>query len=371
MDQPDEQQKIARLEQRLESQEYRLQQQSQRIEALEEELSQADSRLVRLAQLDEQMDRFKSDVLNLIQRQQAGDGRPPPAPSLTEPVETQAKAFHELRRDLDKVSGQQEQIALARTEVERLNKTVAGFEAQLDTLEREIKERLQPLTYLQEQRRSDARLLTELQTELPDLQKKVEDSRTKIQLLEQQLPQFGKYEIAIEEMRNDIRHYREQLDFQAAERERQMKQWAEMAEAQQRRTTEFRELMEKYAEHYQLNKRTLASLQEFQERLQREQHHTADLQRLSEERHWAALEKWQTDYEQRWRKQSIEWKPQLADLRRDFSTLQKQLNQMEQANQTLEDEIKLILQIIEEDLQFRTQAVQQWQNRLEEIATQD
>jgi chromosome segregation ATPase len=190
-----------------------------------------------------------------------------------------------------------------------------------------------------------------------------------IQMVEQQIPQFGKYESALADVREEIRRHREYMDFQMAQRERLMKNWTELAEEQEQRIKEHESLMDKYLEHYQLNKRALASLQEFQERLQREQHQAEELQRLAENRQRAAMEKLHTDYEQRWQKQGLEWQPQIESLKRDIATLQNNIAQLKKFNQTVEDRIEMILQIIEEDVQSRAVSVQEWQDRFEQLAS--
>jgi chromosome segregation ATPase len=221
---------------------------------------------------------------------------------------------------------------------------------------------------VEDQRRADTLRLAELQAEMPNLHKKIESSLTKVQLVEQKIPQFGQYQAALNEVREDIRRHREHMDFQMAQRERVMKDWSDAAASIERRMDEYKGLMEKYAEHYQLNRRALESLQDFQERLQREQHKAAELQRLAEDRQQAEMEKWRAEYEQRWKKQSMEWKPNFADLQKNMDALQKRVDEMVKLSQTVKNQMELILQIIEEDIQNRTLTAQDWQQRFEELA---
>ena len=62
-----DQAKIAELQQRLESQEYELQEQTQRIQKLEEDLAGARPTLGHVAQLDEQINRLKSELLQVME----------------------------------------------------------------------------------------------------------------------------------------------------------------------------------------------------------------------------------------------------------------------------------------------------------------
>jgi chromosome segregation ATPase len=288
--------------------------------------------------------------------------------AITTQLETHTKTLNELRREVDKTRRFDEQISLTRTEFERLNKTISTLHASLDKLSKQLDERTRAARYLEEQRNIDARRLGELQAELPTLHKAADANLSKLQMLEQQLSQFGKYEIALEEVREDLRRHREHMDFQTAQRERQMKNWTEMAESQARRMDEYEGVMEKYAQQYQHNKRALTSLQDFQERLQREQHQAEELQRLAEERQRSEMDKLQAGYGQRWQKQNMEWKAHADGLQKEIDTLKERSEKITKFNQTIEKQMTLLLQIIEEDVQARAIAAQEWQQHFEHLA---
>jgi len=369
----EDQVRIAELQQRAETQAYELQEQAQRIQKLEEELAGARLTLNRIPQFDERLDHLKSELLQVIEerygRRQPGGVVSPQA--VNTQLETHTKTLNELRRELDKTRRYDEQISLARTEVARLNKAFNAFQEDLDRLGKQLDERTRSARYMEEQRSSDARRVAELQAELPTIHKKLDAGLSKMQTIERQIPQFDQYEIALEEVREEIRRHREHMDFQTAQRERQMKTWNDLAETLQRRMDGYEGLMEKYAEHYQLNKRALASLQDFQERLQREQHQTEELQRLAEERQQTEMEKLQADYGQRWQKQSMEWKTQSETLQKDIEVLQQRAAEINKFNQVVEKQLSLILQIIEEDIQARTIAAHEWQENFEKLVEQD
>ena len=361
---------VARLQQRTEAQAYELQEQTRRVEALEAELTEARAQLARLARFDEELARFKQEVIQQLEDQsnRRQSSNVDSGYAMTTQLDTHTKTLHELRRELDKTHRYDEQITLLRTEVERLNKLVGTFQAQVDPLSKQLAERVRAGDYLEEQRRTDARRLAELQADLPNLQKRLDAGLSKIQTIEQQIPQFGKYEIALAEVREEIRRHYEHMDFQVAQRERQLKDWKELAESQERRMNEYKDLMEKYAEHYQLNKRALASLQDFQERVQREQHQATELQRLMEERQRGDIEKWQADYDQRWQRRLMEWSPQFTDFQKNIDQLKKQMDEMTKSYQNIEAQLDMVLQIIEEDVHARAMAVQDWRQRFEELA---
>jgi chromosome segregation ATPase len=369
--QVEDRQLIARLQQRLESQAFELQEQARQIQKLEEKLARLPAKPA-AAPLDEQILTLKSEILQIIEAQytRRQQNFKDVNNAMLAQLEGFARTLHELRREIDKTQRYDEQILLARTEVERVNRGVSEFEVRLNQLGKQFEERIRGIAYLEEQRRVDSNRLAELSGELPGLHKKIEASMAKAQLIEQQIPQFGQYQAALDQIREDIRRHREHMDFQMAQRERLMKNWNESADALQRRADDYKGLMDKYAEHYQLNKRALESLQELQERLQRDQHRASELQRLTEDRLQTEIQKWQADYEQRWKKQSLEWKPTFTDLQKNMESLQKQVEEMVKLSQSVNKQLDLLLQIIEEDVHARTAAAQDWQRRFEVLADQ-
>jgi chromosome segregation ATPase len=366
----EDQLKIAELQQRIEAQEYELQEQTHRVRKIEDQLADTKLTLSRVPLIDERVDRMKNEILQLMEERFGGaqPGTTAASANLSSQLDNHAKTLNELRREMDKTRRFDEQFSLVRTDAERVNKTVSAIQADLDKVQKQVEERVRAARYLEEQRAADARRLAELQTEIPVLHKKTEATQSKLQLLEQQMPQFGKYEIALEEVREEIRRHREHMDFQSAQRERQMKTWSDLGQDMRRQLDEYKGLMEKYAQHYQLNKRALASLQEFQERLQREQHQAEELQRLAEERQRADMEKLQANYGQQWQKQNMEWKTQADGLLKDMVMIQERIEKISEFNQTMESQLNLILQIIEEDVQARAMAAQEWQEHFEQLA---
>lgn len=364
---------IAKLQQRVEAQEYQLQEKTREIAELESQLDQATLQGERIAQIDAQLNSVKDDMRQMIEqrihRLQPVQADPTKSSSMvTQQLENHTRAINSLQREVERTERFDEQIALARTESQRLSKNILEFQAKLEKLDKQLDERVKPIRLLEDQRRSDMRILTEIQTEIPKLHQKADSSLSKVQIVEKKIPQFAKYEAALDDMREEIRRHREHMDYQIAQRERQVKDWSELAETAARHIAESKRDMGKYAEHYQLNRRALASLQDFQERLKNEQHRFGELQRLAEERQRTEFEKFQAEFEQRFQKRSMEIEPHLTDFQRSLDLLQKRIEEVDIYSRSLEEQLTLLMQIVEEDIQARTLATMSWQQRFEEIA---
>jgi chromosome segregation ATPase len=362
---------VAKLQQRIESQEYLLQEQAHRIEQLEVELDKTETQVARVPRFDEQVSALKDELIQFIERR-TGRSQAPADPTLNlsnlvQQLDNHTRTINELRREVEKMYRFDDLIELARTENSRLIKIVSAFQPKLDKLNREIQERTKPIGPLESQREGDRRLLTAIQAELPDLHRKADAGLTKVAMVEKQIPQYAKYEAALDVMREDIRRHREQMEYQIIQRERLLKNWNEIAVRTEQHIKENEAALIKYAEHHQLNKRALGSLQEFQERIQNEQHRFNELFRLAEERQRNDLEKFQADFEHRWQKRSVELEPRFVDLQRSIEAVAKRIEEVKKMHYTLEDQLSLLMQIVEEDILARTSSVMSWQKRFEEI----
>ena len=170
---PNGQELIARLQQKIEGQEYKLQQQTRRIELLERIMADTQAAAPPPVDVPDLFTRIKTEIMQNIEHQYGRRLREvDPAVNLAAQVETHTKTLHQLLRDVEKSQRYDEQITLARTEVERLNRSVSTFQVQIDTLNKQLTERSRSATYLEDQRRHDTRHITELQADLPNLNKK-------------------------------------------------------------------------------------------------------------------------------------------------------------------------------------------------------
>jgi chromosome segregation ATPase len=161
------------------------------------------------------------------------------------------------------------------------------------------------------------------------------------------------------------------MQFQDAQRERQMKSWREEAEFQRQRMDEYEQRMERYTEHHQRIKKAMEDLQEFQEQLQRQQHETSELQRLGENRQRSQLEEWQVQEEQRWKKHTMEWEYQWNEYDKTLSGLVEQVAVLEKRALDNEKHVRMLLQMTEEYAEMRATTARDWQMRFEEIVEQE
>jgi myosin heavy subunit len=286
-------------------------------------------------------------------------------------IENITQAISEIRKEVEKFRRYDEELAARHADMQRLSEAVARLQQQVMDANKSQDERVRGISYLEEQRHQDNKRIAHLQAQIPELFKKNELQLSRIQQLEQLPARVGEMKSSVDEMRQRQSQELERVQFQEAQRERQMKSWLEEAELQRQRMSEYEQRMERYAEQHQRIKKAMEDLQEFKEQIQRQQHETAELQRLAENRQRSQLDEWQTQEEQRWKKHTMEWDHQWSEYDKALAELTERATILEKRVKANEKQLQSLLQIAEEDAQMRTIAAQDWQGRFEQMVEQE
>jgi chromosome segregation ATPase len=364
---------LHQLQQRVETLTGEREEQAKRIIDLEAELAALHAYVDRVAQIEGYFERFKHEMNTLLEKSETRRQHALRDSDRVRQVEIEnvTQTISEIRKEVEKFRRYDEELAARRADAQRLSETVARLQQQMMDANKSQDERVRSISYLEEQRHQDNKRIAQLQAMIPEVFKKNELQLSRIQQLEQLPPRMGEMRSSIDEMRQQQTQELERVQFQEAQRERQIKNWLEEAELQRQRMTEYEQRMERYAEQHQRIKKAMEDLQEFKEQIQRQQHETAELQRLAENRQRSQLEEWQTQEEQRWKKNTMEWDHQWSEYDKALAELTERATALEKQVKANEKQLQSLLQMAEEDAQMRTIAAQDWQARFEEMVEQE
>jgi chromosome segregation ATPase len=364
---------LHQLQQRVETLTGEREEQAKRIIDLEAELAALHAYVDRVAQIEGYFERFKHEMNTLLEKSETRRQHALRDSDRVRQVEIEnvTQTISEIRKEVEKFRRYDEELAARRADAQRLSETVARLQQQMMDANKSQDERVRSISYLEEQRHQDNKRIAQLQAMIPEVFKKNELQLSRIQQLEQLPPRMGEMRSSIDEMRQQQTQELERVQFQEAQRERQIKNWLEEAELQRQRMTEYEQRMERYAEQHQRIKKAMEDLQEFKEQIQRQQHETAELQRLAENRQRSQLEEWQTQEEQRWKKNTMEWDHQWSEYDKALAELTERATALEKRVKANEKQLQSLLQMAEEDAQMRTIAAQDWQARFEEMVEQE
>jgi len=364
---------LHQLQQRVEILAKEREEQANHISELEAELTALRAQIDRVAQVEGYFERFKHEMSAQLERSEDRRQQAMRDSDRVRQVEIDnvSQAINEFRKELERFRRYDEELVAYRTDVQRLGESVARLQQQLLEAIKSQDERARGITYLEEQRHQDNKRTAQLQAQTAELFKKIEAQVSRIQQLEQLPPRLGELKSGMDQIRQVQTKELERVQFQEAQRERQVKAWLQEAELHRQRMEEYGQNMERYAEQHHRIKKAMGELQEFQEQIQRQQHETAELQRLAENRQRSQLEEWQVQEERRWKKHTMEWDHQWSENDKALIQLTEQVTLLDKQTRDNGQRLELLLRMAEEDTHMRAMAVRDWQTRFEEMVEQE
>ncbi len=365
---------IAKLQQRLEAQTNEMQEQARRLKELEARLTSVQAQLTRFTQLEQALQNLKNELTLLVNNQ---------AEELTKAQreaerirmsdrEAFTRGLAEVRKDLQRLRSFEEELAVRKAEERRLSEIVLDLRQGLSNLGKDIEERTRTIPYLSEQRAHDNKRIAQLQQENVELFKRLEEAIGKLTLLEHKQQRLESQIIPlislVEEMKRTQEQFIEALKLADVDRQRQMKEWAEVFESQKAAIERFEQRLQEFTAVFEEARRATAGLTRFQEQLQREQTQLAELQRLAEERQRKELAAFMAEHEKRMKKQALEWEYQWDQQHKFNAALKDEIAPIRVQLAHHHDMLAFFWRYVEAQGHAHLHAAQQWLDEIEKLA---
>ncbi|NBD36541.1 MAG: hypothetical protein GVY30_11170 [Chloroflexi bacterium] len=298
---------VLTLQERLEQQAQLMESQSVEMEGLRQDIAALRTELNRTQDYPEMIEKTRRDLTGSIEDFKEKIRRQQMESEKMRQVEinTVSEQMGELERKIRPMLRYDEALQAREAGEQRLQAQIQQISNELSDLTKRTEDRLQPMVYLEEQRRADARRIAALEGELNSLRKTDEDLTAKTTRLEDRIRKFSG---RIEEALNVAKSYDskiEELRVADFQREQRMKQYAEQAEQVNAEVERLLAQTQKYALLYNQNKQALEGLDAFQTRLEKRQNEISEMQRLTEERLKRQWEEWQTTFARDWQKRQV------------------------------------------------------------------
>jgi len=287
---------IAALQERIQGQERQLAQQAARTQELQTALAGVQGVLSQVTGFEQMVSNYKTElILQMDQREEVRRKEQAEAERLRR-IEHEALTRHlnRLGKELRVLPRYDEELNARQAEEQRLSEALQRLEVTVANLGKRSDDRVQAVTFLEEQRRADNRRIAELEHETTELRKRIEALTTKFPLLETTLQ---KQKARIEEAIQETKKYEkpiEELRISDFQREQKMKQYLDQGEQVAQKMEQIRAQTQGFIEQQQLVKRALSALEKFKVRIEKRQDEMAERQRLAEERVRQQWEEWQT-----------------------------------------------------------------------------
>jgi chromosome segregation ATPase len=307
---------IAALQEQVRGRQGLISQQSAQIQELQVKLTNVQNLISQVTDFEETVANYKSEVVFELDRREDARKREKAESDRLREIEHEAIIDHlgQLDKAIQVIPRYDEAIKARQAEDQRLSESIQRLEVAIKDLEKRSDDRVQSVTYLEEQRRADNRRIAELEHDTTELRKKTEALAAKLPLLEdtiqkqkpridQAIEETKKYEKPIEELRIS--------DFQ---REQKMKQYLDQGEQVTRELERVVQQTQGFIEQQQAVKRALDKVESFQARIEKRQNEVAEMQRLAEDRVKRQWEEWQNVRQKEQKKRQIvldeQWRAQ-------------------------------------------------------------
>jgi chromosome segregation ATPase len=298
---------VATLQERTQSQEQQLAQQAAQIQELQIALAGVQGVLSRVTEFEQLVSNYKNElVLQMDQREETRRKEQAEAGRLRRiEYETLTTNLNRLEKDMRVLPHYDEELNARRAENQRLSEALQRVEVTLSDLSKRSDDRVQAVTYLEEQRRADNRRIANLESDTTELHRRTESLTTKFPLLEDTLQkQRASIEEAIQETKK-LEKPIEELRISDFQREQKMKQYLDQGEQVAQEMERMRAQTHGFIEQRQLVKRALEKLEGFQARIEKRQNEVSEMQRVAENRVKRQWEEWQDEQEKQQKKRDV------------------------------------------------------------------
>jgi len=307
---------IATLQEQARSQEEQLSQQSAQIQDLQAKTTSFQNLISQVTDFEETVSNYKNEVLFELGRREEAQKKERAEAERLRKIEHEAIVDHlgQLDKQAQALPRYNERLNAQKAEDQRLSEAAQRLEVSIKDLEKRSDDRVQSVTYLEEQRRADNRRIAELEHDTTEMRKKVEAQAAKLLLLEDTLQ---KQKSRIDEAIQETKKYEkpiEELRISDFQREQKMKQYLDQGEKVAKEMARLVQQTQGFIEQEQAVKRVLDKSETFQARIEKRQNEVAEMQRLAEDRVKRQWEEWQNTQEKEQKKRQLvldeQWRAQ-------------------------------------------------------------
>ncbi len=254
------------------------------------------------------------------------------------------RAVAELSEKADRLERQLANISDVQTEGDRLTNAMRLLNQEVDDLTKKLEGPDRRLSFLEEQRRSDARRLAEIETELPEYKKSVDSLQPKMSLIEdlavrneRRIQDFNNLD---RERRDQIQQFIDQQQLMVQQRDQQLAELSKRFGVHDEELQKNIERFEVWAQAYREMKRIVDDFNRIGDRLERRISESSEMQRLSEERFRAEWNDWRDEDQKRWKQLTLSNDEVWRNHDREFANFIKRIDGLEGALPNLRSNVE-------------------------------
>jgi uncharacterized phage infection (PIP) family protein YhgE len=263
--------------------------------------------------------------------------------------ELQMRQIRELSEKYGRIERTTTELPAISSEKDRLLTLVNTLQQRVDDLFKRLEDPERRIVQIEEQRRTDSRRLSELESEIPEVRRAVDSLKPKITLIEDLAL---RNERRVNDILNTDRDRREQIQqfidqqtLTEQQREGQVQELLSKFAEQEAQMQRNIERFETWAEAYREMKKIIDDFERIGERLERRINEVAEMQRLSEERFRQEWNDYRGEEQKRWKQFTLNTDEVWRQHDRDFERFTARLTQLEESLPAAFDAIQRLWQL--------------------------
>ncbi|MCX8062300.1 MAG: hypothetical protein N3D16_06945 [Anaerolineales bacterium] len=357
---------IVSLEEKIKNLEQNLQSANQQIKELSTELSRLKPLGGRVDQTDETILKLKVEVKQQIEELEKENQRRDQEAEKLHRVEIKAldASIQEIRKELNTLVDIRRSLQTRIDEELRMSRLIDALEEKITELVRTEEEFNRLLRQTEDNRRQDARKITDLQGETTAIRKLYNELQAQFELASVSTKRIENRIVELDGTFGELKQaqikFIEEQSLIQVERERLWKEWLAKIEQFEQLAKDVEKTMQTVDASNRSVQRAQKAVDELAQKVERRVNELTELQRLGEERlrqEWVAFK---SDDQKRWTNYTLVQEEIRSELVRQIEKISKQLVEIEESVHTLNDSIAVINAQMERNLRNLLNAVYAW-----------
>jgi hypothetical protein len=282
------------------------------------------------------------------------------------------KAIDELRRSIEVEFPPIKRDIKARIlEETRLNEAIQVLKPPIDDAVRIAQEATRIQRVFEESKKQDAKRVADLQGELTSLRKRIDETKSKIDLdadgFKNMDNRIKELQLSESERRVAQTAFIEQQAIAQIDRDRASKEWKEKFESIKLQTEVFDAQVVKLEETLRTAKRAQETYNELNTKLERRISEVTEMQRLAEDRLRQEWVTFKADDQKRWTGHTLSQDEGTKDVRRLVLKLEERISPLNEHIETIQDQMHQAASATEQQLQELMNVAHEWLSAYERI----
>jgi chromosome segregation ATPase len=250
----------------------------------------------------------------------------------------------DLRKSIAVYDGVHDLIDDRKDEDARLAKLIEELKAHVNEIGRFDEDYKRSLRMFEENRRQDAKKLTDLQGEISAIRKRQDETRGKQELVGDNMRKLEtriRSLLEAESVRRDAQTaFIEKVNMSQVDRDRVFTQWSERFESMEQITTNLEEQISGLEDTHRSVKQSQAALDEVTQRFERRINEITEVQRLNEDRFRQEWTTFKSDDQKRWSNYTLSQEEQHREMNRSLDSVADRIANLEDTFESIQDTIQ-------------------------------